>query len=722
MARSTSATKSRRNRIWTRQALGRILLLVLAAGCAVFNGTARASAANNLRGDPMTAGAKQQIQSLLAEKASRTATERKLSSRLLYALKQSRNQGVAAGISALQTGVEAGATIEVDITANVSAALLSRLKSRGIVVLDVVARFRSIRARVPLDQLEAIAGDVDVKYVQPKQEALSVSASARASHAAASKSSVRDPGFAERAARVRAQVSTAFPTLNRRTVQQPASPAAGPINSEGDTTHRADLVRTQLGVDGSGVGVCVLSDGVDALATEQAKGELPAVTVLPGQAGSGSEGTAMLEIVHDVAPGAQLFFAGVGGAGGTIARFAQDILDLRANYGCDIMVDDISYLAESPFQKGQAPAVVSPTNGGVVTEAINTVTAQGALFFSSAGNSGNLNDNQSGTWEGDFADGGASPGLIGPGRLLDFDPGTGVTAYNTIPQDASNTAFLFWSDPLGGSANDYDLFVLDPTASIVLAASTDFQNGTQDPIEAVVGPALMPRNRLVVLRNPGAATRYLHLRTNGGRLTFGTAGASFGHNAAESAFSVAATPAARSAGPPPNPVGPFPSQFSAGNAVEIFSSDGPRHVFYNADGTPITPGNVLSGGGQLLAKPDATAADGVRTGLARFDPFFGTSAAAPHAAAIAALVKSKTPSLTATQIRNNMLAAAIDIEALGADRDSGAGIVDAYLAVNGWQPVPAQPPSPSPSLPPSPSPSPVPSPAALRTFVPLSVR
>jgi subtilisin family serine protease len=64
-----------------------------------------------------------------------------------------------------------------------------------------------------------------------------------------------------------------------------------------------------------------------------------------------------------------------------------------------------------------------------------------------------------------------------------------------------------------------------------------------------------------------------------------------------------------------------------------------------------------------------------------FNPFFGTSAAAPHAGAIAALVKSADLSLTATQIRGFLMSTAIDIEAAGVDRDSGAGILDAFAAV-----------------------------------------
>src|SRR5262249_60758446 len=74
---------------------------------------------------------------------------------------------------------------------------------------------------------------------------------------------------------------------------------------------RADRVRAQ-GLDGSGVVVGVISDGIDSLRDAQNSQNLPDVEVPNGgcRRGSGDEGTALLEIVHDVAPGAQLLFAG----------------------------------------------------------------------------------------------------------------------------------------------------------------------------------------------------------------------------------------------------------------------------------------------------------------------------------------------------------------------------------------------------------------------------
>ena len=147
--------------------------------------------------------------------------------------------------------------------------------------------------------------------------------------------------------------------------------------------------------------VGVLSDGVDSLAARQASGDLPpacpqagaCVQVVSARAGDGDEGTAMLEIVHDLAPGAKLYFAtAVDGD----ASFAANILALKNTYGCDIIVDDITYFDEGAFQDG------------VIAQAVNTVTAAGALFFSSAGNSGRLNAGTSGTWEGDFLNSGTT--------------------------------------------------------------------------------------------------------------------------------------------------------------------------------------------------------------------------------------------------------------------------------------------------------------------------
>lgn len=612
-------------------------------------------------------GALQQMSLLLQDKKERTAAQAKISSRLLYTARMLQGLPAAIGVPYLQTGVELDDqnNLYVDITARVTDDLLRQIRAAGARVIRANPAYRTIRAFVPPHSLETIAGFPDVIFIQPRQEAITQQ-SARASRATAARR--LSPGFAQRAATVReklARVLTDAATPNAATGQ-------GSQTSEGDATHRADDARGTFGVSGAGVTIGVLSDGVSSLAASQALGDLGPVTVLPGQTGSGDEGTAMLEIIHDLAPGASLFFAT---AFSGIGSFAQNIRDLRAA-GCDIIVDDVFYFVETPFQDGQAPGVVSPTNGGVVIQAVNDVTADGALYFSSAGNQGNLDDDFSGNYEGDFVDGGPNPLLPG-GTVTLFG---GSDPFDTITFNAGNPIFLFWADPLGGSGNDYDLFVLNPTGTSVVDASTDIQDGNDDPVEAV-NPQLAG-DLLVVFKVTGAADVFFHLDTLGGGLELATAGQVHGHAAAAAAFAVAATPAFQPIAPG-FPSGPYPDPFNAANVVEPYSSDGPRQVFFQADGTPITPGNFTSTGGLIRQKPEVTAADGVSvTGVGGFgSPFYGTSAAAPHAAAIAGLVKSAQAGITNAEINTALTSTAVDIEGAGVDRDSGSGIVMAFEAV-----------------------------------------
>ncbi len=161
-----------------------------------------------------------------------------------------------------------------------------------------------------------------------------------------------------------------------------------------------------------------------------------------------------------------------------------------------------------------------------------------------------------------------------------------------------------------------------------------------------------------------------------------TNGETHGHSAASGAYTVAATPAAATYGPP-TPNGPYPGLFTSTSQTESFSSDGLRHNFFNADSSPITPGNFSSTGGTILNKPEITAADGVSvTGVGGFDnPFYGTSAAAPAAASVAALVLAAKSTITAAQMKTALTSTAIDIMNTGFDRDSGNGIVMAVPAI-----------------------------------------
>ena len=576
-----------------------------------------------------------QIQTILADKATWTPTERKLATSVLMAHRVSRGQAMVQGLGpfpevAARAGVDGKGMVVVDIKAKVTDDLLRAIGDVGGELISSYPSYGAVRARLPIRRVDEIAALPEVRFVGPKE----------------------------------------LFVLN-----------TGSVTSQGDTAHAAAAARTSFSIDGSGVRVGVLSDGVDSRAARQASGDLPVtcasppapgpcVAVATGLGGSGDEGTAMLEIVYDLAPGAQLFFAT---ADGGSAAFASNIQTLRNTYGCDIIVDDVAYLAEGPFQDGP------------IAQAVNAVKASGALYFSSAGNSGRLTAGTSGTWEGDFFNSGwnlAVTGLTPARPMHSFNGLTGASAATSDQLTANSGSFIIlgWSDPLGASANDYDLFRLDSGFTAVLSYSIDSQTGTQDPIEGV--SAGSTGQRIVITKYAGA-DRALRIDTNRGRLSIATKGAVFGHNGGESTISVAATDGR-------TPVLGNPFTGGAANLAETYSSDGPRQIFYNPDGSAITPGNVLfsTNGGRLLRKPDITAADCVTTTTPGFSPFCGTSAAAPHAAAIAALLKSAPNNPSGGQALAAMFSTALDVNPGGGspepgwDRNSGVGIVMANSAAN----------------------------------------
>jgi len=600
----------------------------------------------------MADSAVRQINDILTIKRSLTKGQKKLSSPLILGAMAARNQTAVGLPHTLFRRLESdrkGLSL-VDLKTTSVGATERQILALGGEVVYSSQRNGAIRARLSVSNLEALAQTPEVQSIRPAARA----------HTNALFSGRRSP----------ARAFQPFSLLNSLHL----APFMGALTSQGYVAHAANQV-VSGGIDGTGVKVGVLSDSAlpDRVAALIASGDLPPdVTVLPGQEGPSegtNEGTAMMEIIHDLAPGATLFFASGSGAE---ASSADNIRALRFVYGCDIIVDDFAYPNEPVFQDG------------IVAQAINDVTAHGALYFSAVGNFGNLTYGTSGTWEGDFKEAGDSFSTPNKGllRVHDFGGPGAVRPYNALKAPGAWLA-LQWSDPVGHSDNDYDLFVLDAQGKTVKGASFNTQSGAQDPFEFIyetddcstAGYCPAAGDRLVVVLSNGI-TRALHVYTGGGVLEIGTNGATFSHKAGPNTISIAAT-AWNSAHAGTKPF------TGRANPIEIFSSDGPRKMFYNPDGSAITPGNVLfsTGGGTTLQKPDLTAADGVFTKTPGLLPFFGSSAAAPHAAAIAALVKSANPFLTNFQIRQIMANTALDTMAPGPDQDSGYGITMANAAV-----------------------------------------
>ena len=578
-----------------------------------------------------------QIKAMLTTKAQRMSAQRKVSSQLPDAAVSSQ-QPPASAVSARQQAAAADAVAEpervmVDIRADVTPAVLTRIRELGGTVITSVPKYQAIRAQLPLRTVEMLAGLDAIRTIRPADEA-----------------------------RTRGQVSTLSPASRTQTADSPVTRKDN--TSAGDVAHRANSARTNHRVDGTGIGIGVISNGVRTLADRQTSGDLPAqVTVLPGQEGRGDEGTALLEIVHDLAPKAELYFAT--GQGGQ-ARMAENI-EALCEAGANVIVDDIGYTVEAVFQDD------------IIAKGVNAAVAGGCFFFSAGGNDGNLTDGTTGVWEGDYAAGSA---LVVDGETLgvrhDFGGGVEANEMSGSGFSGVRAIVLQWADPLGASANDYDLFLVNEDGDVI-ASSTDTQDGTQDPIESILSPFVNFSGLSVVVVKTSGSDRYLRVHAFDGRLAIQTAGNLYGHSAAENAVSVAMVDVRTAAG--------SGNVFNGTESVRTDNSDGPRRIFFEPDGTAITAGNFSSTGGELLQKPDLTAATCVTTATPGFSTFCGTSAAAPHAAAIAALMLEAAGGpneVTLAELRTGMTSgtAVLDIETAGADRDSGAGIVMAPGAVD----------------------------------------
>jgi uncharacterized FlaG/YvyC family protein len=613
--------------------------------------------------------AMKQIELLQKEKASRSPVQQKIDSQMLYEMKKNSGE-MTKGMPALQTGIESDKSgkVVVDIKAKVTDDLLQQIKAAGGEVIYSSEAGGSIRAKLPMAQIESVASNKDVIFIGPAVEAQTQKSASRADEKTSQSktlslasggflkpdapSSQRLPGVMTRMAQVKKVADAGGAVTN-----------VGSVDSEGDVAHGANLAREQFGATGKGVKIGVLSDSYNCKGGAQENinsGDLPAdgVNVLQEDncnERSTDEGRAMLQIIHDLAPDSTLYFAT---ANPTPQAFADNIRALKAA-DCDVIVDDVIYPNESPFQDD------------VISQAVSSVVNDQAIYFSAAGNFGNLKNDSSRTWEGNFAAG--QQITLNSIQYTIHNFGGGENA-NTIISQGPARVNLFWSDSLGGSANDYDLLVIPQSGDPRIANTV--QNGSQNPYEALLD--VNPGDSLLILKKEGAEDRYLHLNVgiNGGgrgvKLAFGTAGSTKGHATVEGAFGVAASAVTAAGG-----------RFTGGDAnpVEEFSSDGPRRVFYNPDGTPITPGNLLADGGAVRNKPDLTAADRVSTTVPGFQPFPGTSAAAPHAAAIGALLKSLNPALGPDEIRTALTSTALDIEDPGADINSGVGIIDALQAL-----------------------------------------
>ena len=123
---------------------------------------------------------------------------------------------------------------------------------------------------------------------------------------------------------------------------------SGPVTTEGDQILGAANFRSSTGISGQGIAVGVISDGDDHTAGDQKTGDLPpSIWNDPNDSNgvffpksSGDEGTAMMEIVYDLAPGMkQLGFCGPQ----TTVDFLTCLDDFAKDISANVIVDDLGF-------------------------------------------------------------------------------------------------------------------------------------------------------------------------------------------------------------------------------------------------------------------------------------------------------------------------------------------------------------------------------------------
>jgi hypothetical protein len=472
-----------------------------------------------------------------------------------------------------------------------------------------------------------------------------------------------------------------------------AFPQVGSVITEGDTTPagtcpatgpgcgaiNAVEARTKLGTGGFSarlgrrIKIGAVSDGVAGLGRSKLSGDLPSdVTVrsfidAPGNlvqdsaCGVIAEGRALLEIIHDLVPDAQLFFAAVE----TNLDYLAAVAWLRDEAKVDVIVDDIAFFNAGPYNGASDVAQVR-------TQSV----AAGVAYVAAVGNSGQAHHRSPFAADGTTAD----------GSIANRFPNGTTRLLVTVARGAQALVFLQWNGtPFNGAATNFDLIAFDDNR--VVDVSVDVQIGR---------PGDTPTEEVFLDNSQGTAGK-----TFGIQIEFcGTVTPAGTCNPVPvpsppptfevfivggSNFPLAAADLVRE-GSVPN--GPDAANIITVGAVNV--SDGTLEPFSSfGPPPPLVP---------LDVKPTVVGPDGVSTTVDNVPglggnglPFFGTSAAVGHVGAVVAMLLALDPGLRpgandpfGVLIRSQLAATAVPaVSEPLPNNATGFGRVDAVRAING---------------------------------------
>jgi subtilisin family serine protease len=368
-------------------------------------------------------------------------------------------------------------------------------------------------------------------------------------------------------------------------ISQP-SRAHPDVTSQGTTVIHSDLVNSDGNI-GNGINVAVIDQGFNIANPEISSRIVEALSFRADNditgGGNTAHGTAVAEIIVDVAPGVNLYLYNVN----TDVELLNLIDFIISNKPIDIINMSLAFPCSGPFDGTStlAQKVIDARNNGI-------------LWVNSAGNSAEQH------WSGLFSDSDADAlhNFAGSDETIEISANSGQLIWLS----------LTWDETWGSASQDYDLRLYDASLNLI-AQSVNEQNGNDNPRECLqfVAPTTSTYH-IVIVNFLTTQTKTLELFSLQHDFTQYNVPSSSIQIPADStgSLSVGAT-------------------YYLNDQLESFSSRGPTN-----DGR---------------IKPDLAAPDGVTTtGLGTF---FGTSAAAPHAAGAAALVKFLNPGASPTTIQ-----------------------------------------------------------------------
>ena len=456
----------------------------------------------------------------------------------------------------------------------------------------------------------------------------------------------------------------------------------GKIITEGDKILKTNIARKLFNVDGTGIKIGIISTSFNAqkqLSDNVMTGDLPGVDNPDGRTtpvqivkdiGQDSpfaddEGRALAQVIHDIAPGAELLFHTFIGGEGNNSIDTNDssyatAVDALVDADVDIIVDDAQF-STTIFQDGKA------------AQAVQKAVSEGVVYASAAGNNGNISYESEFRPEATFSIGDVTF------EAHDFDPGNNVDLFQDIQVSKDGTIIqplLNWDEPIDNATSAYEMFLLSspelPNENNVVGVSIiPSEEALDDPIRtlayaaqsgeelylliAKLADSTSSSNRIKWISAANGSDRttdYEYIDENAVNSTV------FGPANAQGVITVGASDIN-------NPLEP-----------RKYSSNGSTPILFDSEGQRLSKPIIRE-------KPQLFATDGVVTTFdpeTSFNPFLGTSAAVPHVAAVAALMLERTggaESLSPEVMLSILQETALQVEST----QTNAGLVQADQAI-----------------------------------------